>query len=71
MSISTERSDHGLTVEDTIRQSRAIHPDWDLDTQFSYLVNDAFFSKGVALEGLGITDPAERMRLGKMSIFPV
>lgn len=54
MSISDERSDHGYTVEQTIEQSRAIHPDWSWRDHYSYLVNDAFFSAEVARKAVAL-----------------
>ena len=51
-SMSNERSDHGLTVEQTIEQSRAIHPKWTALEHYEYLVNDAFFSEAVAREAV-------------------
>ena len=53
-SISSERSDHGLPVEQTIEQSRAIHPKWTALEHYEYLVNDAFFSEAVAREAVAI-----------------
>lgn len=53
MSISDERSDHGLTVEQTLAQSKKIHPDWTAKDHYEYLVNDAFFSTLTARRALG------------------
>lgn len=52
MTISDERSDHGYTVEQTIEQSHAIHPEWTIGEHLAYLQNDAFFSRAVAFQAV-------------------